>query len=294
MNSAPLGVIAGNGRFPLLVVEAAAKKGLRVVVAAIREETSPEIDRLGQSGSVTVHWQGLGQLGRLIRTFREEGVREAVMAGQVKHNKIFARHPSVARKMLRALPDLRMLKLLASLPRRDTAGLIGGIIAELEKEGIQLRDSTFLLEEWLAPPGCLTRRALQKEERRDVEFGWPIARRLAQHDVGQTIVVKDQAVVAVEAMEGTDETVRRAARLAGGQRLTVVKVARPDQDMRFDVPVIGMKTLPVLAECQVTALAVEAGKTLILDRDQFVEQADKQGLSVVARTCEEPESLLSE
>ncbi|MFB3068158.1 MAG: LpxI family protein, partial [Acidobacteriota bacterium] len=260
-----LGLIAGNGRFPLLVLEEALKRDICVVVAAIREEASPEIENFASQDTVSLHWLGLGQLGKLIRLFKKAGVEKVVMAGQVKHVQIFSRKGSDSSKRRVILPDLKMTRLFMSLPQKNTQSLIGGVMGVLEKEGLQFIDSTVLLQPLLAQPGVLTQREPDSEELKDMEYGRAVAREIARLDLGQTVVVKDQAVVALEAMEGTDETIRRASRLVKGGRLTVIKLSRPDQDMRFDVPVIGLDTLQVLKECKVSALSIDAGKTLILD-----------------------------
>lgn len=272
-----LGLIAGNGDFPFLVLEEARKKGIRVVVAAIRDEASPEIETVARTNlegriPVEVHWLGLGQLGRLIEIFKATAVDKVVMAGQVKHIQIFSS----------ARPDLRMMKVLASLPRKNTDSLIGAVVRALQEEGLKLIDSTSLLGGLIAQPGVLTRRKPGRRETGDIEYGRCIAREIARFDLGQTVVVKDQAVVAVEAMEGTDETIRRASRLVSGQRLTVVKVSKPNQDMRFDVPVVGPRTLKVVAECHVSAMALDAGRTLILDCQAFIEQADGMNLAILS------------
>ncbi|MEE8586189.1 MAG: UDP-2,3-diacylglucosamine diphosphatase LpxI [Acidobacteriota bacterium] len=276
-----LGLIAGNGRFPLLVVQQAVRKGTLLTVAAIREEADPAIEEFAD-GKIQVHWLGLGRLGRLLKTFKKAGVDRAMMCGQVKHVRIFARDGRPAAGRLSALPDLTMLRVLLSLPRKNTASLIGAFVDVLEKEGIQMIDSTTLVPHLLPEPGVLTKRSPDAEEQEDIHYGLTVARRIAELDVGQTVVVKDQAVVAVEAMEGTDETIRRAAQLAEGRRLTVVKLSRPQQDMRFDVPVLGMSTLKVLGECRVSALAMEAGKTLLLDREDLIRQADEMKLAWLA------------
>src|SRR5881392_1203846 len=216
-----LGLIAGNGKFPFLVIEGARRAGASVAVAAIREETDPEIERVAE----TLIWVGIGQLGKMLRFFKSEGVDKAIMAGQVKHVQIFSK----------AIPDVRMLKMLLRLPRRNTDALIGAVADELAAEGIELIDSTFFLKDQLPQTGILTKRAPDERERGDMEYGLEIAREIARLDLGQTIVIRDRACVAIEAMEGTDETIRRAGQLAKG-RLTVVKVAKPSQDMRFDVP----------------------------------------------------------
>src|SRR5436309_3166323 len=261
------GLIAGNGRFPFLVLEGARKAGVSLSVAAIREETDPAIERMAER----VLWIGIGQLGRMIRFFKREGVERAMMAGQVKHVQIFSG----------ALPDVRMLKLLLRLPRRNTDALIGAVADELLSEGIELIDSTYFLQDHLPQVGTLTRRAPNERERGDIEYGLEVAREIARLDLGQTIVVRSRACVAIEAMEGTDATVRRAGQLARG-RLTVVKVAKPDQDMRFDVPVVGVPTVEAMLDAGATCLCVTAGKTLLFDRDEMIASADRRRIAVVA------------
>jgi DUF1009 family protein len=262
------GLIAGNGKFPFLVAEGARRAGVSLAVAAIKEETDPAIERVAER----VTWVGIGQLGRMIRFFKREGVEKAIMAGQVKHVQIFSG----------ALPDVRMLKMLISLPRRNTDALIGGVAAELAREGIELIDSTYFLQDHLPQEGVLTRRAPDERERGDIEYGLEVAREIARLDLGQTIVVRSRACVAVEAMEGTDATVRRAGQLAKG-RLTVVKVAKPNQDMRFDVPVVGVPTIETMAEAGATCLCVTAGKTLIFDREEMLALANRRRITVVAK-----------
>ncbi len=271
-----LGLIAGNGRFPLLVRDAARSRGFDVVVAAIKEEASPAIERDG----VRVHWLSLGELSKLIETFQREGVTQAVMAGQVKHKQIFS---SIK-------PDWRLAKLLLSLRTRNTDALIGAVAKVLADEGITLLDSTALLEPLLARAGVLTRRAPNDRERTDIDYGRRVARHLAQYDIGQTVVVAESACVAVEAMEGTDAVIRRAGEimqsLAAGdstlsRALTVVKVAKPAQDMRFDVPVVGVATIETMKQAGATCLALDAGKCLLLDGEAFVSAADAAGIAVV-------------
>ncbi len=261
------GLVAGNGRFPFLVLEGARKAGVSLSVAAIREETDPEIERVAER----VVWVGIGQLGKMIRFFKREGVEKAIMAGQVKHVQIFSG----------ALPDVRMLKMLLRLPRRNTDALIGGVADELASEGIELIDSTYFLQDHLPQAGTLTRRQPTERERGDIEYGLEVAREIARLDLGQTIVVRARACVAIEAMEGTDATVRRAGTLARG-RLTVVKVAKPDQDMRFDVPVVGVPTIESMIEAGATCLCLTAGKTLMFDREQMLKLADEKRIAVVA------------
>src|SRR5919107_4001441 len=254
------GLIAGNGKFPFMVVEGARQSGVPLVVAAIREETDPSMDELAER----VKWIGIGQLGRMIRFFKEEGVEKAIMAGQVKHVQIFSR----------AVPDARMLRVLLRLPRRNTGAFIGAIASELQSEGIELVDSTCFLQDSLPQPGTLTRREPSKQEREDVAYGLEIAREIARLDLGQTIVIRGQACVAIEAMEGTDETIRRAGKLVNG-RLTVVKVAKPNQDMRFDVPVVGVPTIEAMVEAGATCLSITAGEKVVFGRDEMIRAAEK-------------------
>jgi UDP-2,3-diacylglucosamine hydrolase len=268
------GLIAGNGRFPFMVLEGARREGAEMVVAAIREEADPAIGALG----APVEWMSVGHLGKLISFFKREGVTHAVMAGQVKHVQIFK---------LSALPDMRMVKLLAKLSVRNTDSLIGAVADELAAEGITLVDSTLFLRPYLAGPGVLTRRVPSKEEAADIAYGLGVAREIARLDLGQTIVVKDCAVVAVEAMEGTDATIRRAGELARKPPLTVVKVAKPNQDMRFDVPVVGPATIRAMTDARASALSITAGKTLLIDKDELIRLADRAKIAIVA--SDEPE-----
>jgi len=263
------GLIAGNGRFPFLVLEGARAAGVEMVVAAIREEADPAIAPLAGS----IEWISVGHLGKLISFFRKHGVDRAIMAGQVKHVQIFR---------LSALPDLRMARMLARLKRRNTDALIGAVAGELESEGIRLIDSTTYLQPLLAREGVLTRRAPNRDELADIQYGREVAQELARLDLGQTIVVKNQAVVALEAMEGTDATIRRASELVRGRPLTVIKVAKPNQDMRFDVPVIGLGTIETLVACRVTAISLTADKTLIFDREETLAAASHHRIAIVA------------
>ena len=266
------GLIAGNGQFPLLVLEAARSRGIEMVVAAIREEASPELEARAER----LHWLGLGELSRLIRVFNSEGVSRAVMAGQVKHNQIFS---SIR-------PDWKLFQLLLSLPQKNTDSLIGGVAKILLEEGIVLEDSTLFLQPLLAEEGVLTRRSPTAEEQKNLDYGRQVARDLARWDIGQTVVVCEGACVAVEAMEGTDAVIRRAAQLAQGKPLCVVKVAKPDQDMRFDVPVVGLPTITVMQECGATALSVDAGRTLLFDREQMLSEANDAAITIVGVTSE--------
>ncbi|MFL6211989.1 MAG: LpxI family protein [Pyrinomonadaceae bacterium] len=263
------GLIAGNGQFPFLVLEGARRAGVSLAVAAIREETDPRIEQVAEQ----LTWVGIGQLGKMIRFFKRAGVERAIMAGQVKHVQIFSG----------ALPDVRMLKLLLRLPRRNTDALIGAVAAELASEGIELIDSTYFLQDHLPQPGTLTRRAPDERERGDIEYGLEVAREIARLDLGQTIVVRARACVAIEAMEGTDATIKRAGELARG-RLTVIKIAKPDQDMRFDVPVVGVPTIESMIAAEATCLCVTAGKTLLFDRADMMRLADKHRIAVVGES----------
>ena len=262
------GLIAGNGDFPFLVLEGARSRGIEMAVIAIREEASQGLQRVAKR----LHWVSLGELSRTVELLHQEGVKRAVMAGQVKHNKIF----SAIR------PDWRLAKLLLSLPAKNTDSLIGAVARVLGDEGIELVDSTKFLGGLLPTEGVLTRRAPDVAEARDIVYGRQVARQIAALDLGQMVVVRDRACVAVEAMEGTDETIERAARITGGQRLVVVKVSKPQQDMRFDVPVIGLATIQAMKRSNATALAIDAGRTLLFDRDQLVRAADDAGIAIEA------------
>lgn len=273
-----LGLIAGNGRFPFLVLDAARAQGFEVVVAAIKEEAFPEIE---SHGAGVVYWLSLGELSKLIETFQREGITRAVMAGQVKHKQIFS---SIR-------PDWRLAKLLFSLTAKNTDALLGAVAKVLADEGILLENSTALLEPLLAKPGALTARSPSEVERKNVEYGRGVARGLVQYDIGQTVVIAESACVAVEAMEGTDATIERAGQimisLGAGQstlarELTVVKVAKRIQDMRFDVPVIGVKTIEVMRKAGATCLALDAGKCLLLDGAALIHAADDSSIAIVA------------
>jgi hypothetical protein len=272
-----LGLIAGNGQFPFLVLDAARSQGLDVIVAAIREETFPEIESRG----AIVHWLSLGELSKLIETFKREGVHRAVMAGQVKHKQIFS---SIR-------PDWRLAKLLLSLGTRNTDSLLGAVAKVLADEGITLENSTSFLEPLLAKPGILTKRAPSEQEKKDINYGRAVARHLAQYDIGQTVVVAEATCISVEAMEGTDATIERAGQIMASlesdsstlsRTLTVVKIAKPNQDMRFDVPVVGVRTIEVMAKAGATCLTVDAGKCLLLDGDAVVTTADAANTAIVA------------
>lgn len=260
------GLIAGNGQFPFLVIEGAGKQGASLAVVAIKEETDKRIDEVAED----VAWVGIGQLGKMISFFKSRGVTQAIMAGQVKHVQIFSG----------SLPDVRMLKMLWNLPKRNTDALIGGVADELASEGIELIDSTYFLQDHLAQTGVITKRKPNEIELGNIEYGLRIADEIARLDLGQTIVVRAKACVAIEAMEGTDATIRRAGDLANG-KLSVVKVAKPDQDMRFDVPVVGVPTIETMIAAGATCLSITAGKTLMFDRDDMIALANKNDICIV-------------
>ena len=261
------GLIAGNGNFPFLVVEGARKQGVSLSVVAIKEETDQRIEKVADK----ILWIGIGQLGKMIQFFKSEGVEKAIMAGQVKHVQIFTTS---------AFPDWRMAKMLYNLPRRNTDSLIGGIADELAKDNIELIDSTYFIQDQLAHEGVLSKRKPTDFEQGNIEYGLHIANEIARLDLGQTIVVRANACVAIEAMEGTDATIRRAGELAKG-KLTVIKVAKPDQDMRFDVPVVGVPTIETMIKSGATCLCLMAGKTLIFDRVEMIRLADANKICII-------------
>src|SRR5450755_3388380 len=273
-----IGLIAGNGKFPFLVLDAARAQGYEVVVSALTEETSPEIE---SHGALAVHWLSLGELSKLIETFQGAGVKRAIMAGQVRHKQIFS---SIR-------PDWRLAKLLLSLTTRNTDSLLGAVAKVLADEGITLENSTWLLEPLLVKTGVLTQREPTDQERQNVAYGRTVARDLARHDIGQTVVIAESACVAVEAMEGTDATIERAGQIMQSldrdastlsRALTVVKIAKPNQDMRFDVPVIGVKTIEVMLAAGASCLALDAGRCLLLERNAILQAADEFGITLVA------------
>jgi len=268
LNRKTWGLIAGNGRFPFLVLEGARSQGIDMAVIALREEASPELEKAAKR----LHWVSLGALSKTIDLMHQEGVTQAVMAGQVKHNKIFS---SIR-------PDWKLAKLLFSLPRKNTDALIAAVARVLEDEGIRLVDSTLFLKPLLPKEGVLTRRAPNEHEAEDIAYGRALAQQIAGMDIGQTVVIADRACIAVEAMEGTDEVISRAARIAAGKALVVVKVSKPTQDMRFDVPVVGLPTVEQMKSSGATALAVDAGRTLLFDKTKLIELADASGIAIQA------------
>jgi hypothetical protein len=284
-SSSPLGLIAGNGRFPFLILDAARARGEQVVVAAIKEETEPEItERAARDSGIRLHWLSLGDLSKLIETFQREGVSRAIMAGQVKHKQIFS---SIR-------PDWRLAKLLLSIRTRNTDALLGAVGKVLGDEGILLLSSTSYLEPLLARAGVLTERAPNENEQKNVFYGRAVALHLARYDIGQTVVIAESACVAVEAMEGTDATIMRAGEIMRtlhhedtpdsflSRALTVVKVAKPKQDLRFDVPVIGVKTIEVMQSAGAMCLAIDAQRCLLLDGESIIEAADAAGIAIVS------------
>jgi len=267
-----LGIIAGNGRFPFLVLEAARAEGHDVTVIGLKEETFKELEVAAAKVRAPFHWISIGQLGACVRLLKSAGASHAVMAGQVKHTRIFGG----------IVPDATFLSVLATLPFRNTDGVIGAVAGVLRDHGIELINSTALLEPLLAAPGVMTRRPPSEEERKDFEFGYRMADAIAGLDIGQTIAVKHLAVVAVEAMEGTDEVIGRAGHLAG-PGVRIVKVAKPGQDMRFDVPVVGLATIQAMRVAGASALSVDAGKALMFEKEALLASADEAGITIVGR-----------
>jgi DUF1009 family protein len=268
-----LGLIAGNGRFPFLVLEAARAQGHQVTVIATKGEAFTDLDAAAGAAGAAIHWISLGELGLCIKLLNAAGVSHAVMAGQVKHTQIFSSGIK---------PDATFMALLATLPFRSTDGLIGAVARLLRSHGIELIDSTSLLKPLLATAGVMTERSPTQEERQDFEFGYKMADAIAGLDIGQTIAVKHKAVVAVEAMEGTDEVIGRAGFLAG-PGVRIIKVAKPNQDMRFDVPVVGLATIQAMRVAGASALSVDAGKTLMFERDALFASANEAGITVFGR-----------
>jgi DUF1009 family protein len=267
-----LGLIAGNGKFPFLVLDAARAQGHDVTVIATREEAFPELNDAAARHGTPIHWISIGQLGKCIALLKDAGATHAVMAGQVKHTRIFGG----------IIPDMTFVSVLGKLTSRNTDGLIGAVAKVMQERGIELLDSTSLLRPLLARPGVLTKRPPTAEEQQDFEFGWRMADAIAGLDIGQTIAVKHKAVVAVEAMEGTDDVIGRAGHLAG-PGVRVIKVAKPRQDMRFDVPVIGFATIQAMRVAGASALSIDAGKTLVLDGDAVLASADEAGITILGR-----------
>jgi hypothetical protein len=269
---ARIGLIAGNGRFPFLALQGARSLGHDVTVVAVKEEAFPELEGAARAAGADLHWVSLGHLGKCIKILKAAGARQAVMAGQVKHAKIFSG----------IIPDLTLLSVLTKLRAKNTDALISAVAEVLRGEGIELLNSTVFLQPLLAKPGVLSRKGPSPAEQEDLEFGYRMADAVAALDIGQTVVVKDKAVVAVEAMEGTDAVIHRAGEIAGGGT-HVVKVAKPNQDMRFDVPVVGVATIDAMKAAGATVISIDAGKTLIVDGDRFFDAANAAGIVVVGR-----------
>ena len=273
---ARIGLIAGNGKFPFLALQGARDLGHEVTVVAIKEEAFPDLEEVARKAGAALHWVSLGQLGKCIKLLKSAGVTQAVMAGQVRHVKIFSG----------IVPDFTLLSVLARLKARNTDALISAVADVMRDEGIELMNSTIFLAPLLARPGVLSARALDDQERADFEFGYRMADAVAALDIGQTIAVKDKAVVAVEAMEGTDEVIARAGHLAG-RGVRIVKVAKPGQDMRFDVPVIGLATIQAMRAAGASALSIDAERTLVLDGEHVFKSADEASIAIVGRPVPE-------
>ena len=273
---ARIGLIAGNGKFPFLALQGARDLGHEVTVVAIKEEAFPELEEVARKAGAALHWVSLGQLGKCIKLLKSAGVSQAVMAGQVRHVKIFSG----------IVPDFTLLSVLTRLKARNTDALISAVADVMRDEGIELMNSTIFLAPLLARPGVLSARAPDEQERADFEFGYRMADAIAALDIGQTIAVKHKAVVAVEAMEGTDEVIGRAGRLAG-QGVRIVKVAKPGQDMRFDVPVIGLATIEAMRAAGASALSIDAERTLVLDGERVFKSADEASIAIVGRPVPE-------
>jgi DUF1009 family protein len=270
-----LGLIAGNGNFPFLVLDAARRAGCTVTVIGLKSETFPELEQLaGKEPVADFHWISIGQLGTCIRVLKDAGVEQAIMAGQVKHTRIFADF----------MPDATLLDILVRLKAKNTDSLISGVAEALRSNAIELLDSTEFLQPLLAREGVLTRRAPYDDEQKDLAFGYKLADLIAGADIGQAIAVKSAAVVAVEAMEGTDALIARAGQLAGAG-VRIIKVAKPNQDMRFDVPVVGVSTVKAMAAIGATTLSVDAGKTLLIDGDEVIKAADQAAIAIVGRSA---------
>ncbi len=262
-----IGLIAGNGNFPIAFAQAAKQKGLQVIAVAHEGETLPELAQLVDG----IFWVKVGQLGKIIQIFKEQGVVDVLMAGGIKKTRLFDN----------TMPDLRGLSLLAKMVHKKDDSLLRAVADELESEGIVVRESTLYLDSIVAQKGVLTKRKPAKAERRDIEFGWHMAKEIGRLDIGQTVVVKDQVILAVEAIEGTDEAIRRGGRLCG-ERAVVVKVCKPQQDLRFDLPAIGTQTIKSMQEVKASCLAIEADKTIIIERETVIHDADRAGITIVA------------
>jgi DUF1009 family protein len=261
-----IGLIAGSGQFPIIFSKAARAKGYNVIAAAYQKEADPA---LGKHVDL-IEWFHLGQVKRLIKFFKSNGVNEAVMMGGIYKSRLFTE----------IKPDLKAIAILAGLPTSHDDGILRAFATTLEKEGIMIRESTFLLPELLAPKGCWTKRKPSRAQKKDMGIGWQIAKEIGRLDIGQCVVVGDGSILAVEAVEGTDNAIRRGASL--GKNAVVVKVCKPNQDIRFDIPAIGQKTIQVMAEAGAAALLIEAGKAIVFDQKKMIALADEQGISITA------------
>ena len=264
----PIGLIAGNGNFPLLIARAAQAEGKKIVAVAHRGETRPELEPLVEK----ITWIHLGEFGKLVRVFKQEGVTEAILAGGIDKKKMFSK----------VHPDLKGIKLLAKLAHRRDDFILRSVASELEKEGVRIRPSTSFIPSLLAPPGILSRRQPSVEEEKDIRFGWSLAKELGKLDIGQCLVVRNGAVLAVEAIEGTDETIRRGGRL-GREKTVVIKVSKPDQDLRFDLPAVGEQTIQTMHEVKAVVLVIEAQKTILFDQEATVSLADRYRIAIVSK-----------
>ncbi len=264
-----IGLIAGNGSFPIAFARAAKEKGMQVIAVAHEGETLPELANLVDG----IFWVKVGQLGKIIHIFKEQGIVDVLMAGGIKKTRLFGN----------TLPDMRGMALLAKMVHKKDDSLLRAVADELESEGIIVRESTLYLDSIIAQKGILTKRKPAKAERRDIEYGWQLAKEIGRLDIGQTVVLKDQVILAVEAIEGTDEAIRRGGKLCG-QGAVVVKVCKPQQDLRFDLPAIGAQTVKSMVEVKASCLAVEAGKTIIIERETVIHEADRAGITIIAVT----------
>ena len=262
-----IGLIAGNGAFPIAFARAAREKGIRVIAVAHEGETMPELGQWVDS----ITWVKVGQLGKLIKVFKDHSVKDVLMAGGIKKTRLFGG----------GVPDLRAIAMLAKMVHKKDDSILRSVANELESEGITVRESTLYLDSIVVREGNLTKRKPTKSERQDIAYGWHLAKEVGRLDIGQSVVVKDQAVLAVEAIEGTDEAIRRGGLLCG-EGAVVVKVSKPQQDLRFDLPAIGAGTIKTMVEVKASCLAVEAGKTIIIDRETVIRDADKAGIVIVA------------
>jgi DUF1009 family protein len=263
------GLIAGTGRFPLLFAQSAKNHGVEIIAVAHKGQTLPELESLVKK----IYWIKVGQLGKLIKILKTEGIKDAAMVGGIKKTIMFSN----------IVPDFQAISLVAKLRTLNDDALLRAVAEAIEKEGVTIHSSTIFLDELLSPPGCLTKKVPDKKEMRDIEFGWEIAKAIGKLDIGQTIVVKDQVVLAVEAIEGTDEAIRRAGTLGKRNGLVVIKVSKPQQDLRFDVPAIGPGTITTMQEAGAKVLAVESEKTLLIDKEELIRAANKAGIIIVAR-----------